>query len=98
MTKPTDTTPHQQTATRRHDARLEQRHGRLELGDALVFTSYTPHRSGPNLSDAPRRVLYVTWNGASAGDLRDAYYEDKWRKMQSGNISMIKHWQGQSVE
>ena len=69
-----------------------------ELGDALVFTSHTPHRSGPNQSDAPRRVLYVTWNGASAGDLRDAYYEDKWRKMQSGNISMIKHWQGQPAE
>lgn len=38
-----------------------------------------PHRSGPNLSSVPRRVLYVTYIRASEGDCRDAYYTLKRR-------------------
>jgi ectoine hydroxylase-related dioxygenase (phytanoyl-CoA dioxygenase family) len=30
-------------------------------GDTVFFDSYVPHRSGPNLSHEPRRVLYVTY-------------------------------------
>jgi ectoine hydroxylase-related dioxygenase (phytanoyl-CoA dioxygenase family) len=48
-----------------------------EPGDAVFFDSYTPHRSGPNLTDAPRRVLYVTYNALSDGDHRARYYADK---------------------
>jgi 2-aminoethylphosphonate dioxygenase len=46
-------------------------------GDAVLFDSFVPHRSGPNLSDEPRRVLYVTYNRLADGDHRDRYYADK---------------------
>ena len=47
-------------------------------GDAIFFDSYTPHRSGPNLTKDRRRVLYVTYNAISDGDQRSKYYADKW--------------------
>ena len=46
-------------------------------GDAIFFDSYIPHRSGPNMTDAKRRVLYVTYNAVSEGDHRRQYYADK---------------------
>ena len=46
-------------------------------GDAIFFDSFIPHRSFPNGTEAPRRVLYVTYNGASHGDHRAQYYADK---------------------
>jgi len=46
-------------------------------GDAVLFDSYAPHRSGPNATDRPRRVLYVTYNRASEGDHRARYYAEK---------------------
>ena len=46
-------------------------------GDAMFFDSYAPHRSGPNLTDRSRRVLYVTYNRASDGDHRVQYFADK---------------------
>jgi hypothetical protein len=46
-------------------------------GDAVFFDSYAPHRSGPNLTDFARRVLYVTYNRASEGDHRARYFADK---------------------
>jgi len=48
-------------------------------GDAVFFDSYTPHRSAPNRTAGTRRVLYATYNRASAGDLREKYYADKRR-------------------
>ncbi|HZS32785.1 MAG TPA: phytanoyl-CoA dioxygenase family protein [Methylomirabilota bacterium] len=48
-------------------------------GDVVFFDSYVPHRSGPNLSDDPRRVLYVTYNRLADGDQRARYYADKRR-------------------
>jgi hypothetical protein len=63
----------------------EQLHGvefvpwATEPGDALFFDSYTPHRSAPNTSGRPRRVLYVTYNRLSEGDHRVQYYADKRR-------------------
>ena len=48
-----------------------------EPGDAVFFDSFVPHRSGPNLSDEPRRVLYVTYNRLAEGDHRARYYADK---------------------
>jgi ectoine hydroxylase-related dioxygenase (phytanoyl-CoA dioxygenase family) len=48
-------------------------------GDAVFFDSYAPHRSQPNRTDQPRRVLYITFNRASEGDHRAAYYADKHR-------------------
>jgi len=46
-------------------------------GDVALFDSYVPHRSGPNLTDRARRVLYVTYNRCSEGDHRLRYYADK---------------------
>lgn len=46
-------------------------------GDLLWFDSFTPHKSGTNTTDRPRRAFYLTYNAASAGDLRAAYYADK---------------------
>lgn len=50
-----------------------------EPGDAVFFDSFVPHRSGPNLSDEPRRVLYVTYNRLADGDHRARYYAEKRR-------------------
>ena len=46
-------------------------------GDVVFFDSYVPHASRPNLTSDQRRVLYVTYNRASDGDHRVAYYSDK---------------------
>lgn len=46
-------------------------------GDAVFFDSYAPHRSLPNNTGHARRVLYITFNGASKGDHRAQYYADK---------------------
>lgn len=46
-------------------------------GDVLFFDSYVPHRSAPNDTDAPRRVLYATYAKGSEGDYRERYYADK---------------------
>ena len=48
-----------------------------EPGDVLFFDSYAPHGSQPNLTDAQRRILYLTYNAVSAGDHRRRYYDDK---------------------
>lgn len=48
-------------------------------GDVVFFDSFVPHRSAPNLTDKPRRVLYVTYNRLSEGDHRARYYADKRR-------------------
>ena len=46
-------------------------------GDLLFFDSYLPHRSAPNLTDRPRRALYLTYNKATEGNVRDSYYREK---------------------
>ena len=46
-------------------------------GDAVFFDSFTPHRSAPNTTSQPRRILYVTYNRAADGDHRNQYYADK---------------------
>ena len=44
-----------------------------EPGDVVVFSSYVPHRSRPNLSDTSRNLLYLTYNAQSEGYQRDEY-------------------------
>jgi len=46
-------------------------------GDVLFFDSYVPHKSAPNDTKDPRRVLYVTYAKESEGDFRERYYKDK---------------------
>jgi ectoine hydroxylase-related dioxygenase (phytanoyl-CoA dioxygenase family) len=47
-------------------------------GDVVLFDCYVPHGSPANLTDQPRRNLYLTFNRMSDGDQRTAYYRDKW--------------------
>jgi 2-aminoethylphosphonate dioxygenase len=46
-------------------------------GDVIIFDSYAPHASGPNLTDKSRRILYATYGKRSDGDQRERYYSDK---------------------
>jgi ectoine hydroxylase-related dioxygenase (phytanoyl-CoA dioxygenase family) len=46
-------------------------------GDLVFFDSYAPHKSDTNRSTMPRRLMYLTYNAASQGDLRERYYADK---------------------
>jgi ectoine hydroxylase-related dioxygenase (phytanoyl-CoA dioxygenase family) len=48
-----------------------------EPGDVIFFDSFVPHASKPNLTDSPRRILYITYNLANDGDHRDRYFADK---------------------
>ncbi|MBI3336751.1 phytanoyl-CoA dioxygenase family protein [Candidatus Peregrinibacteria bacterium] len=48
-----------------------------ELGDVIFFDWCVAHRSGENHSMISRRILYATFNGISAGNNRDRYYEDR---------------------
>jgi 2-aminoethylphosphonate dioxygenase len=49
-----------------------------EPGDVIFFDSFVPHASKPNLTSLARRVLYLTYNLASAGDQRSRYFADKY--------------------
>ena len=46
-------------------------------GDVIFFDSYVAHSSKPNLTATPRRVLYLTYNLAEAGDHRVRYFAEK---------------------
>ena len=46
-------------------------------GDVIFFDSFVPHASKPNLTDGSRRVLYLTYNLAAAGDHRSRYFAEK---------------------
>jgi ectoine hydroxylase-related dioxygenase (phytanoyl-CoA dioxygenase family) len=46
-------------------------------GDVIFFDSFVPHASKANLTDAPRRILYLTYNLAGYGDQRARYFADK---------------------
>ena len=56
---------------------LEWQRVTVPAGATLWFHSRTPHRSGPNRSDRPRRALYPTYNAAREGDRRAEYYAEK---------------------
>ncbi len=46
-------------------------------GDVIFFDSFVAHASRPNLTDAARRVLYLTYNLAVDGDHRARYFAEK---------------------
>ncbi len=75
----------------------------VRAGETLWFHSRTPHRSGPNLGSTPRRALYPTYNAASEGDLRAAYYEQKSAELAGADasdrvtVSLIGDFQGRPV-
>ncbi len=56
-------------------------------GDILIFSSLTPHQSGKNLADYPRRSLYLTYNAERSGNLREVYYDHYINEMMGkGNV------------
>lgn len=77
----------------------------VPAGSTLWFHSRTPHRSGPNRSDHDRRALYPTYNAASEGDLREAYYREKLARFAAGSgrtdgkvqVSLIDDFQGRVI-
>lgn len=46
-------------------------------GDVVFFDSFVPHRSEPNNSSKPRRILYLSYAKAAEGDFRQQYYSEK---------------------
>ena len=58
-------------------ASMQWRFVETRPGDVVFFDSFVPHRSAPNRSTRPRRVLYATYAKASEGDWRAQYYADK---------------------
>jgi len=79
-------------------ANLSWRPCETELGDVILFDSFVPHFSEANTTSAARPAVYATYNFASEGDLRDAYYAEKARTMKTGEISLINHFQGSVVQ
>ena len=51
----------------------------MKPGDVAFFDCFVPHQSGPNLTDQPRRNLYLTFNRKRDGDHREEYFADKRR-------------------
>lgn len=49
----------------------------INPGDIVIFDSYIPHGSPINHSDSFRRNIFLTFNSASKGELRQRYYEDR---------------------
>ena len=77
-----------------------------EPGDILLFGSYIPHKSPPNHSNEPRRIIYLTYNAKSQGDWREKYYADKRKAFakyakdgsnRDTQISKIAHFQGKVI-
>lgn len=75
---------------------LEFRKIRLSPGDCLFFDSWTPHQSGPNLTAASRRILFLAYNRRSAGDHYERYFRDKaaqyWpgRRRRSNAVGVVR--------
>jgi ectoine hydroxylase-related dioxygenase (phytanoyl-CoA dioxygenase family) len=46
----------------------------VEPGDMVILQSLCPHRSAPNRTGEPRRLVFFTYNGVSAGDHYESYY------------------------
>ncbi len=48
-----------------------------EPGDVVFFDCFVPHLSKPNLTEKPRRNMYLTFNRMAEGDHREQYFADK---------------------
>ena len=45
--------------------------------DLLLFDSYVPHRSGPNITDKDRRIFYFTYHRSYYGNFYEEYFNRK---------------------
>ena len=48
----------------------------VQPGDLVLFSSLTPHCSGPNRSEHKRRTLFLSYSAARFGDVYGRYYEN----------------------
>jgi hypothetical protein len=75
----------------------------LAAGDTLFFDALTPHKSAVNTSLRARRALYPTYNAASEGDLRTAYYQEKLQQFATPaadgvvRLSLIQDFEGRPL-
>ncbi len=53
--------------------------GGTSAGTLILFHSLTPHQSGPNLSEGPRRIVYYTYVTPDLSHIGAAYYEERQR-------------------
>lgn len=63
----------------------------VPAGAVVFFTSYVPHRSGPNRTAQPRRALYLTYNAHSEGDRRASYYDERDRSIEAARAAGVEH-------
>lgn len=75
---------------------LRWEHVPVKAGTLMWFHCYVPHRSGPNVSTGTRRAIYLTYNAASDGNLREAYYAEKIPALAANpdRLSLISHFTG----
>ena len=66
-------------------------------GDIVLFDSYLPHQSGPNMTDHPRRLAYLTYNKEREGNFHAEYYATKLAHMGSGQMSLNNDFAGKLV-
>ena len=59
-------------------------------GDVVFFDSYVPHGSPANTSDRRRRNIYLTFNRISDGELRERYYQDKWKTYPPNQVATAR--------
>lgn len=79
--------------------RLEWEPLPVRAGSLLWFHCYVPHRSGGNTSATTRRAIYLTYNAASDGDLREDYYATKISELAEhpDRLSLIGHFVGSAT-
>jgi len=67
-------------------------------GDCLFFNSFVPHKSNTNYTDKSRKAIYLTFNDADEGDLRNNYYAERSKKLElnKDRISTIGHFLGKN--
>ena len=68
------------------------------FGDIILFDSYIPHKSTNNISDSPRKSLYLTFNPSDEGNNREYYYDLKKKNNNSTKLSLINHYDGNLIE
>lgn len=54
-------------------------------GDIVVFDCFTLHYSNSNITNSPKRLVYLTFNSKRYGDYCAQYYADKDYSLEQGN-------------
>jgi len=72
----------------------------MKPGDCLFFNSFVPHKSSINFSRQARKAIYLTFNDAEDGDLRNSYYKERSKILEVNRhrISTIGHFQGKNYK